>query len=324
MWIVAAGIIGFLMDCIIGDPASLPHPVRFIGWWISTLEKAYRGLFRKTPKGEGAAGACMAVTVLLITGGTGYAALWAGFAINKWIGFAVACIMSWQAIAAKCLKDEASKVQLALEKDDLPAARRQIAMLVGRDTENLDSEQVAKAAVETVAENTSDGVVAPLFWLMLGGPVAGMLYKSVNTMDSMVGYKNSRYMYFGTFCARLDDLLNYLPARLTALFMVVSAFLGGYDGKGAWKIWKRDRRNHSSPNSAHPESACAGALNIRLAGNASYFGQVCTKPYIGDPIRAVAADDIKKSCRLMYLASTVALIVFSAVRLMFILISIVL
>lgn len=315
MWIIAASIVGFLMDCIFGDPVWLPHPVRLIGWWISTLERGCRRCFPKTPGGERLAGIAMTLGVLLVTGGTAAAVLWLSTKIHRWVGFAAACIMCWQVLAARCLKTEAEKVQRVLETGDLPGARRQIAMLVGRDTEQLDAIQIAKAAIETVAENTSDGVVAPLFWAMIGGPAAGMLYKAINTMDSMVGYKNERYLHFGFFSAKLDDVANYLPARFTALFMVVTAFLLRFDGKAAWRIWRRDRRKHASPNSAQPESACAGALQIQLAGNASYFGRIHEKLYIGDPVRPVEPEDIRRSCRLMYGSSLIALAVFSLLRL---------
>ena len=318
MWIVLVCIIGFLTDCIFGDPLWIPHPVRLIGWWISTFEKLMRRVLPKTPAGERIAGTVMAFLVLLITGIVSAFVLWGFTKINYRLGFIVACIISWQVVAAKCLKTEAMKVQRLLEKNNLEAARRQVSMLVGRDTENLDSAQIVKAAIETVAENTSDGVVAPLFWLMVCGPVGGLLYKAVNTMDSMVGYKNERYRYFGSFSAKLDDLVNYIPARLTALFMIAAAFILKLDGKSAWIIWKRDRRKHSSPNSAQTEAVCAGALNVQLAGNASYFGEIYEKPYIGDPIRTVEAQDIRKSCNLMYCTSFFAVAVFTFIRIMFI------
>lgn len=314
MRIAAICCIGSLMDLLLGDPPWLPHPVRLIGWWISTLERWLRRVFPATPTGERWAGAVMVGAVLTATGGISAAVLWLCCKIDLRLGYAVSCLMSWQMLAARCLRSEAMKVQRVLEQDDLPAARRQIAMLVGRDTQELSRVQVAKAAIETVAENTSDGVVAPLFWLMLGGPVAGSLYKAINTMDSMVGYKNERYLYFGSWAAKLDDLANWLPARVTALAMVAAAFLLKLDGKGAWRIWRRDRRKHASPNSAQPESACAGALQIQLAGNASYFGKILEKPYIGDAIRPIEPDDIRKSCDLMYAASLLSLAVFISIR----------
>lgn len=315
MWLVAVISIGFLTDCLIGDPVWLPHPVRLIGGMISALERICRSVFPKTPAGERVAGAAMAVCVLVLTAGGTSAALWAAAQINRCLAFALACILCWQVIAAKCLKTEAMKVQCTLEKGDLSEARRQISMLVGRDTQRLDAAQVAKAAVETVAENTGDGVVAPLLWLMVGGPVGGMLYKAINTMDSMVGYKNDRYLHFGCFAAKLDDLANWLPSRAAALFMIAAAFLQRCDWKGAWRIWRRDRRKHASPNSAQTESVCAGALNIQLAGSSSYFGILHEKPHIGDPVREIEPQDIKRSCTLMYGTSVIALAAFAALRL---------
>lgn len=318
MLIVFATITGFVIDCIFGDPLWMPHPVRLIGWLISILEKNLRRIFPKTREGEKLAGAVMSILILLITGTVSFAVLWIATKINCWFGLAVASVISWQILAAQSLKTEAMKVQNILEKNDLQGARKQISMLVGRDTENLDSTGITKATIETVAENTSDGVVAPLFWLMIGGPVGGLLYKAVNTMDSMVGYKNERYLYFGKFSAKLDDIVNYIPARLSVLFMIVSAFILKLDGKNAWHIWKRDRRKHASPNSAQTESVCAGALNIQLAGNASYFGKILEKPYIGDANRPVEVNDIKKSCKLMYGTSLVSLVVLSLIRIMFV------
>ena len=202
-----------------------------------------------------------------------------------------------------------------LEQDGLAAARTQVGMLVGRDTDRLNEEQVLRATVETVAENTSDGVIAPLFWMMLGGPVGGFFYKAINTMDSMVGYKNDKYLYFGRWAAKLDDIVNYIPARLSALGMILSAALLGYDGKNAARIWKRDRRKHASPNSAQTESVCAGALHIQLGGAASYFGQVHDKPTLGDPDRPIERADVSRSCRLMYGTSVFWLLVFEALSL---------
>ena len=188
-------------------------------------------------------------------------------------------------------------------------------MIVGRDTENLTEEGVTKAAVETVAENTSDGVTAPLLFLILGGAPFGFLYKAVNTMDSMLGYKNEKYLYFGRFPAKMDDVFNFIPSRVTALFMIVAAFLTGMDGKNAWKIWRRDRRKHASPNSAQTESACAGALRVRLAGDAVYFGKLHKKEYLGDPLRPIEPEDIRRAGRLMYVTAFLVLLVFGAVKL---------
>ena len=194
------------------------------------------------------------------------------------------------------------KVYKALKKDDLEGARYAVSMIVGRDTQVLDATGVAKAAVETVAENTSDGVIAPLIYLAIGGPILGFMYKAINTMDSMVGYKNDKYMYFGRCAAKLDDVVNYIPARISALLMIAVSFLPGkaYDGKGAWRIWRRDRRKHASPNSAQTEAVCAGSLGVQLAGDASYFGKIVKKPTIGDAHRPVEYEDIKRANGLLY------------------------
>ena len=308
-----AVLVGFLIDCLVGDPAALPHPIVLIGKGIAALERLLRARFPATPEGERAAGRVLVVCMLLLSAVIPAAILWICFRISRWLCFAVCCIMSWQIFAAKCLKQEAQKVQRCLDAGDLPAARRQVSMLVGRDTEQLTETQVAKAAIETVAENTSDGVIAPLFYMMLGGPVLGFVYKAINTMDSMLGYKNEKYIHFGRCAARTDDVANYIPARLSALGMIAAAPLTGFDGKNAARIWRRDRRKHASPNSAQTESVCAGALHIQLAGNAYYFGKLYEKPFIGDPDRAVEPADISRTCRLMYGTSILLLAVFEAV-----------
>ncbi len=308
-----AMLTGFVIDCLLGDPISIPHPIRFIGWAIAFFEKVYRRLFSKTEKGEFSAGIAMTVTVLMLTTFISSGLLTICNLAGKWLYFVFASIMCWQIIAAKCLKDESMKVYAALKDGDILAARKLIGMLVGRDTENLADEEIIRATVETVAENTSDGVVAPMFWALIGGPVGGMLYKAVNTMDSMVGYKNEKYIMFGRFSAKLDDAVNYIPARLSALAMIPAAVIGGFDAANAYRIWKRDRRNHSSPNSAQTEAACAGALHIQLGGKASYFGKVREKPHQGDPDRTVEADDIIRACKLMYITSMVMLFVYQLI-----------
>ena len=308
-----AVLVGFLIDCLVGDPAALPHPIVLIGTGIAALERLLRARFPATQEGERAAGRVLVVCMLLLSAVIPAAILWVCVRISRWLCFAVCCIMSWQIFAAKCLKQEGQKVQRCLDAGDLPAARRQVSMLVGRDTEQLTETQVAKAAIETVAENTSDGVIAPLFYMMLGGPVLGFVYKAINTMDSMLGYKNEKYIHFGRCAARTDDVANYIPARLSALGMIAAAPLTGFDGKNAARIWRRDRRKHASPNSAQTESVCAGALHIQLAGNAYYFGKLYEKPFIGDPDRAVEPADISRTCRLMYGTSILLLAVFEAV-----------
>lgn len=220
-------------------------------------------------------------------------------------GVMIEAIMTYQILAAKCLEVESMKVYKSLKEEGLAAARKAVSMIVGRDTQVLDETGVAKAAIETVAENTSDGVIAPMLYTALGGPVFGFVYKAINTMDSMVGYKNDRYLYFGRAAAKLDDAANYLPARICAFLMIGCAFIGGkeFDGRRAFRIYKRDNRKHASPNSAQTEAVCAGALGIQLAGDASYFGKVVKKPYIGDPVRAVEFEDIRRVNKLMYLTA---------------------
>ena len=313
---LAAIAAGFFIDCIVGDPAVLPHPVVLIGKLISLLEKFLRKRFPKTDRGEFAAGLVMTYIVVVLTGAVVFGILFACRAVSIWLYFGVCCVMCWQILAARCLRDEAKKVVDALEREGLPAARRQVGMLVGRDTGELSEDEVVKAAVETVAENTTDGVVAPLFWMLLGGPVGGFMYKAVNTMDSMVGYKNDRYMYFGRFAAKFDDVVNFIPARIAALFMTAASGVLGYDAKNAARIWRRDGRNSPSPNSAQTEAVCAGALHIRLGGNAYYFGELHVKPTQGDPDREVVRGDVKNASRLMYGASVVTLVVFEAIGLL--------
>ena len=291
---------GFLLDCLLGDPLSAAHPVVLMGKLISFLEKKLRSRFPKTPQGERTAGTIMALLVPLVSAGAGLLLLYLAWRVHPWAYFAVSAFLCWQCFAARCLMTEAKKVVTCLETQGLAAGRRQVAMLVGRDTENLSEEQVIKAAVETVAENTSDGVVAPLLWMVLLGAAGGLFYKAINTMDSMVGYKNEKYLHFGRAAAKLDDGANYVPARLSALAMIGAAFLLKLDGKGAWRVWRRDRRNHASPNSAQTESACAGALGVRLGGDASYFGQLYKKPTIGDPRRPIEWADVHRACKLMY------------------------
>ncbi len=302
---------GFLLDCLLGDPLGRLHPVALMGKLISFLEKKLRARFPRTPEGERTAGAIMALLVSGISAGAGFLILFLCWQVHPWVYFAASAFFCWQCFAARCLMTEAKKVTAALEREGLSAGRRQVGMLVGRDTERLTEPQVIKATVETVAENTSDGVVAPLFWMALLGAVGGLFYKSVNTMDSMVGYKNDRYLHFGRFAARLDDGVNFIPARLSGLCMVGAACLLGLDGKGAWRIWRRDRRNHASPNSAQTESACAGALGVQLGGSASYFGKLYEKPTIGDARRPIERTDVDRACRLMYGATALALALYA-------------
>lgn len=300
--LLAVVALGFLLDQVLGDPHWLYHPVRLIGAYISFLEKGIRKLFGE---GERALLAGGVVLVILVTGTTAVVSggiLYTCGRISPWLRFLASVILCYQLFAVKSLKDESMKVYRELKKDDLEAARYAVSMIVGRDTQVLDATGVAKAAVETVAENTSDGVIAPLIYLAIGGPILGFMYKAINTMDSMVGYKNDKYMYFGRCAAKLDDVVNYIPARISALLMIAVSFLPGkaYDGKGAWRIWRRDRRKHASPNSAQTEAVCAGSLGVQLAGDASYFGKIVKKPTIGDAHRPVEYEDIKRANGLLY------------------------
>lgn len=306
---------GFLIDCVLGDPHWLPHPVVLIGKLISFSEKTLRKVFAKTDRGAFCAGLYMAILVPILSAGVAFGILFGLYKLSPWAYFAMSSIMCWQCFAARCLKIEAKKVVTVLERDGLDAGRKRIAMLVGRDTESLSETQVLKATVETVAENASDGVIAPMLWMILFGAVGGFFYKAINTMDSMVGYKNERYLFFGRAAAKLDDAANYIPARLSALAMIAVAPIVRLDGKNAFRIWKRDRRKHASPNSAQTESATAGALHIELGGPASYFGTILQKPTLGDPDRPIARGDVAKTCALMYGASILTLVLTEAIGL---------
>ena len=305
---IAAVIVGFFFVLWIGDPERWPHPVRAMGWLIGRLEGMFRKIFPKTPAGELVAGGLLAAAVTAVTGGIVTAILIAAGWIHPALRFFFMCIMSWQALAAKSLKTESMKVYDHLMREDVEGARWAVSRIVGRDTKPLSRDGIIRAAVETVGENTSDGVIAPLFYLLFFGPVGGFLYKAVNTMDSMVGYRNEKYLYFGKIPARLDDLANLLPARLTGFLLIGTAFfLPGFDGKEAFRIWRRDRYCHKSPNSAQGEAACAGALGIQLAGPAWYFGNLHEKPWIGDETRPVEAEDIRRVNRLMMGSAWMAL-----------------
>ena len=317
--ITAVGL-GFLLDWMVGDPHWMPHPVRGMGWLIGVLERVTRCLFRKTPGGVKAAGIVTSVVTIGVSLGVGVGVIWLARLLGgRRLVFLVQILMSWQCIAARSLCKESRMVYDRLAEDDLVGARQAVSMIVGRDTEQLTVEEVTRAAVETVAENASDGVVAPLFFLLLGGGPLGLAYKAVNTLDSMIGYRNEKYLHFGWFGARLDDLANWIPARLAAMLMVCAAGLLGMHAQGAYEIWRRDCRNHASPNSAQTESACAGALGIQLAGNAVYGGVLHQKPTIGTKLREIQPADILRAGRLMYLASVLALCLFGVGRMIMIL-----
>lgn len=300
---ILAFILGFFLDLLVGDPCWLPHPIRLIGSLISGLEqRLLKASEKRNNKSEWKKGVLLVVMVLIITGCVSALILVGAYYVHPGFGVLIESIMTFQILATKSLRVESMKVYKCLKQESLEAARKAVSMIVGRDTAALDEVGVARAAIETVAENTSDGVIAPMLYTALGGPVLGFLYKAVNTMDSMIGYKNDKYLYFGRAAAKLDDIVNYIPARISAYLMILAAFMSGkrFDGRNAFKIYKRDNRKHASPNSAQTEAVCAGALGIQLAGAASYFGKIVKKPYIGDACRKVEAEDIKRANHLMY------------------------
>ena len=304
--------LGVLLDRVIGDPQGFPHPIRLIGALIGWLDKKFN-------KGKSVLrGAVTWLIVVLATVAVTVALVFGSYRLHVVFGVIVEAILTCYILAAKSLSYESMKVYRAMEAadgGDLTDARKALSMIVGRDTENLDEPAITRAVVETIAENTSDGIIAPLIYTFLGGPVLGFAYKAVNTMDSMLGYHNDRYEYFGKAAAKMDDVFNYIPARLSALMMVAAAFVGGkdYSGMRAFLVFKRDRYNHKSPNSAQTESVCAGALGVRLGGDSSYFGKMVHKPYIGDDTRPIERDDIKRAARLMFLTEYLWVAVLLAV-----------
>ena len=303
---------GFVLDFIFGDPSWLYHPVRIIGKGIELGERILRKLFRE--KHLVLAGAVLWVIIAGVSFLIPLGLLFLAQKLHPGVRFALETFWCFQILAARSLCRESGKVYDRLQEDDLPGARRAVSMIVGRDTESLTGEGVTKAAVETVAENTSDGVTAPLIYMMIGGAPLGFLYKAVNTMDSMLGYKNDRYLYFGRIPAGMDDIFNYIPARITALAMIAAAYLTGLDGRNAWRIYRRDRKKHASPNAAQTESVCAGALRVQLAGDAVYFGKLYKKELIGDRLRPIEPRDIKRAQRLMYVTALLLLLLCGGMK----------
>ena len=314
---LAAIIAGFILDLIFGDPHWLPPPICLIGNLIGFIEGNLRPKLAPNKNALLLGGALMVIIVLVISFAVPMAILLAAGMVSPWLAFALETLMCYQIFATKCLRDESMKVYDALHNNDLADARVKLSWIVGRDTKNLDEEEITKGAVETVAENTADGIIAPMFYMFLGGVPLAFLYKGINTMDSMVGYKNDKFLYFGRCAAKLDDVANLIPARITGLVMIAAAFLVGLDGKNAWKIFWRDRYNHLSPNSAMTESVTAGALNIQLGGDHFYFGKLVHKDTIGDDIRPVCPEDIKKTNNLLYMTAVLCLLLFSAIYLYF-------
>ncbi|WP_297198226.1 adenosylcobinamide-phosphate synthase CbiB [uncultured Flavonifractor sp.] len=312
-------LIGFCLDLLLGDPHWAPHPVRAIGALIAGLERMLRRLFPKSHGGELAGGVVLVLLTLLIPTGLTVLLLWGCWLVSPWLALGVESVLCYQLLATKSLAAESKKVYDALKAGDLKGARYAVSMIVGRDTQRLDEAGVTRAAVETVAENASDGVIAPLIFMAIGGAPLGMFYKAANTMDSMVGYKNDKYLYFGRAAAKWDDVLNFIPARVAGVLMCLGSTAAGYDGKNAWRVFKRDRKKHKSPNSAHTEAACAGALQLRLAGPSDYFGKRVEKPYIGDDQRPIEPLDILRSGRILYATAFFALLLFCGVPLMILL-----
>ncbi len=306
-------VLGFILDLIIGDPHGLYHPIRLVGNLIALLEKRMNRK-KDSPNRQMVMGWLMALIVITLSSGIPLLLLLLAYRIHPVCRLILETIMCWQLLATKSLKDESMKVYRKLKKHDLQGSRHAVSMIVGRDTEVLDESGVTKAAVETVAENTSDGVIAPMLYMAIGGAFLGWMYKSINTMDSMVAYKNERYLYFGRIPAYLDDIANYIPARLAGVMMILASFIVRLDGAHAFAIFKRDRYNHASPNSAQTEAVMAGALNVQLAGDAWYFGELHKKKTIGDDIRPVEAEDIVRANKLLYGTAVVSLVIFTLVK----------
>jgi len=305
--------LALLLDLTLGDPRWLPHPVVMIGRLISALEK----LLRKTMRNERIAGVLLLLLTVSYATSATWLAVWGSSKIHPLAGLLVSALLSSTCLAARSLQRESALVADALDSGDITTARIKLSYIVGRDTENLDEPEIWRALIETVAENTTDGIIAPLFWLALGGPVAGMAFKAVSTLDSMVGYKNERYLHLGWASARMDDVVNFIPARLTAFLMTIAAPLTGLSLRNAATIALRDRLNHPSPNSAHPESAAAGALGIRLGGPSTYGGRESIKQFIGDPLHPIDGQAYRRMIRLMFVTTLLmAIISLAAVALL--------
>ena len=304
-----AMLLGFLLDCLLGDPHSIPHPVVCMGKLISWLEKAFRALFPKTRLGENLAGVCIWLVTVAVSFLIPWGLLKLAGMVSPWLRLLLQAIFCWQVLAAKSLRQESMKVYEALKTGTIEDARHAVSMIVGRDTQALDADAVTRAAVETVAENCSDGVIAPMLYFALGGGPLAFAYKAVNTMDSMLGYVEPPYKNVGLVPARMDDVCNYLPARISGIMMLLAGGLLGLNFRNGWKIFLRDRYHHASPNSAQTESVCAGLLGLRLAGDAWYHGVLHKKKYIGDALRPITPEDIPLSDRLMYATAVLTLVI---------------
>lgn len=302
--------IGYVMDLIIGDPYSFPHPVRYIGKLIKTTENKIRKI-AKTDKSLKIGG----FVLWFVTVGITYLVTYLTVKLSSFVpgGFLIAnSILIYTTLATKCLKDEAVKIYKVLKSKDIEKSRIQLSYIVGRDTTSLDEGEIIRATVETVAENTVDGIIAPMFYAFIGGAPLAMAYKAINTLDSTVGYKNEKYMNLGFASAKIDDIANYIPARISVLLMTIGSLILGYDYKSCFKISIRDRKNHKSPNCAYPEGAVAGALGVQLGGTNIYFGKEVYKPTIGDKIRKVEIEDIVRTNKMMYATSITSIVIFTA------------
>ena len=295
---IAAMLAGFLLDLLIGDPENWPHPVIWIGKYISRAEAR----IRKRGGNLRVGAVWLTLRTVLLSMAVTAALLFILSLLGRWALFIGMSLISWTALSAKCLAVEARGVAAALG-ESLERGRVQVGRIVGRDTRELSEREIICATVETVAENTTDGVISPMLWLALGGPVLAMGFKAASTLDSMVGYLDERYRDIGWSSAKLDDAFNFIPARLCGALMCLCARLCGLNARGAWRVLRRDHANHLSPNCAWSESAVAGALGIQLGGTHSYFGKTIVKPTIGDALREVEIADIARTLRLMYAAS---------------------
>lgn len=312
--ITAACLIGFVADLILGERLPTISPAVLFGKLISWLEKPLRAIFPKSRVGERIGGTVLVVIVCVVAFVGSMLVLWACWLAHPIANLVVQAFAFYMIMATRGLRDASMKVYRALLDRDRDAARAAVGEIVGRDTDSLNPAGVTRATVETVAENTSDGAIAPLFYFLIGGAPLSLLYKAINTMDSMLGYRNERYRYFGTVAARLDDAANYIPARLSALLLVAASWILRLDARGAWSIWRRDARKHSSPNAGHPEAAVAGALGVQLGGDAYYFGELVHKERLGDPVRSIAASDILRANNLLYVSASLCCALGLAVR----------
>lgn len=309
--IILVMVIAYLLDLVIGDPYSFPHPVRFIGNLIRFTEGKIRIIFKS--KKQLKIGGFLLWTITV-----GFTALVTNLilnllCINNIFYVIIASIILYTTLSTKCLADEAKKIYEVLKTGDIEKSRKQLSYIVGRDTTSLNENEIIRATVETVAENTVDGIISPMMYGFIGGPVLAMAYKAINTLDSMVGYKNEKYGDIGFVSAKIDDIANFIPARITPFFMMIASFILGFNSKKSIKIAMRDRKNHKSPNCAYAEGAVAGALEVQLGGTNMYFGEKIYKPTIGDKDRELEAEDILKTNKIMYLTSFIALVIFSII-----------